>query len=110
MSSEAPERPVRQTIATILGVITALCTVGWYGSFAVMSFELKHGGFDGPPFYPGIIAVVGLVLTLPLALLCGVVALLLIGPRGSKLAWISLLLYLVPLLCGIIVAGLLKLK
>ena len=52
------------------------------------------------PFFPGVIEVVGLVVTLPIAVLCTVVSLFLVGAKRSRLAWISLCLYFVPVVCG----------
>jgi hypothetical protein len=96
-----------QLAATVLGVVTALCTAAGYLSYALTVIELGGAGFDAPPFYPGMIFVIGLILTLPPAVLCTVIALALVGPRHSKLAWISLSAYLLPLTIVFIWAALL---
>jgi putative exporter of polyketide antibiotics len=88
-----------------LGVVTLLCTLGWYLSFALVCIELKLVGNDDPPFFPGIIMVFALIVTLPIALICTAVSMWLVGPRRCKLAWISLCIYLLPL----VIAALLKL-
>ena len=86
-----------------LGAVTALCAVGWFLSLAMTMFEVHRVADDAPPFYPGIIMVIGLVVTLPPALICTAIAVFLVGPRRSKLSWISLCVYLLPVV--IIVVG-----
>ena len=88
--------------ATILGVITAFCTLGWYCSYIITILALKDIGDTAPPFYPGIISLLGLVVTLPPALICTAISLILVGPRRSKLSWISLSIYLLPFFIVII--------
>ena len=88
--------------ATIMGVITAFCTLGWFISYAITVSALNELGDSAPPFYPGIISLLGLVLTLPPALICTIISLILVGPRRSKLAWISLSIYFLPFIIVII--------
>jgi hypothetical protein len=90
----------RQRWATVLGVTVALCAAGWFASIALTMVALKTND-SGIPFFPGMIEVVGLVVTLPPALVCTGFALFLVGPRRAKLAWISLCLFSLPVLCGI---------
>ena len=103
MDSLTPISPARRPWAIGLGMITVLCTLGLFLSFVVMSFELKRVGYDAPPFYPGIIVFFALVLTLPPALICTGISLFLVGPRRSKLAWISLSIYFLPIVIGLVV-------
>jgi hypothetical protein len=58
---------------------------------------------SGIPFFPGIIMVIGLVLTLPPAVVCTVIASCLVGVRGAKLAWISLCLFALPVIFGLVI-------
>ena len=80
--------------------MVALCATGWFASIAFTMRALKTTE-SGMPFFPGIIMGVGLVLTLPPAIICTLVAIILVGPRRSKLAWVSLCLFALPLLCGV---------
>jgi hypothetical protein len=90
----------RQAWATALGVVVALCAAGWFASISLTIVALKTID-SGIPFFPGIIEVIGLVVTLPPAIICTGIALFLVGPRRAKLAWISLCLFALPVLCGI---------
>jgi len=68
-----------------------------------MSFELDRiGDNDAPPFYPGIIAFIGLAATLPPAFICTAVAIILVGPRRTKPAWISLCIYFLPFVVAVV--------
>ena len=96
MSSQPSISSARCVWALGLGVVTALCTVGLFLSLLVTGLELRRVGYDAPPFYPGIISLVGILVTLPPALICTAIALFLAGPRRSKLAWVSLCLYFLP--------------
>lgn len=100
MSSDSTISPTRIAWARGLGVVVALCAFGWFASVGLTIFALKTIDSD-MPFFPGIIEVIGLVVTLPPAILCTVIAMILVGPRRAKLAWMSLGLFLLPVLCGI---------
>ena len=100
MTSETPISPKRNAWAKGLSVVVALCAFGWFASIAFTMVALKTIESD-IPFFPGIIMVIGLVVTLPPAVLCTVIAMFLVGPRRAKLAWISLGLFLIPVLCGV---------
>jgi len=83
-----------------LGVVVALCAAGWFASIAFTMVALKTVD-SGIPFFPGIIMVIGLAVTLPPAIICTVIALLLVGPRRANLAWMSLCLFALPVIFGI---------
>ena len=83
-----------------MGVVVALCALGWFASIAFTMVALKTIDSD-IPFFPGIIMVIGLVVTLPPAILCTVIAMFLVGPRRAKLAWMSLCLFALPVIYGI---------
>ena len=90
----------RHAWAKGLGVVVALCAFGWFASIGFTMVALRTIESD-IPFFPGIIIVVGLLVTLPPAIVCTVIAMILVGPRGAKLAWMSLCLFLLPVLCGV---------
>ena len=100
MTSEIQISPKRNAWAQGLGVVVALCAFGWFASIAFTMVALKTIDSE-MPFFPGIIMVIGLIVTLPPAILCTVIAMVLVGPRRAKLAWLSLCLFLVPVLCGV---------
>lgn len=95
--------PKRWAWAKGLGVVVALCALGWFASIGFTMVALRTVESE-MPFFPGIIMVVGLVLTLPPAIVCTVIAMILAGPRGAKLAWMSLCLFLLPVVFGVGIA------
>jgi hypothetical protein len=100
MTAEISISPKRHAWAKGLGVVVALCALGWFASIAFTMIGLKTIDSD-IPFFPGIIMVIGLVVTLPPAILCTVIAVFLVGPRRARLSWMSLCLFLLPVLCGV---------
>jgi len=102
MTSETQISPRRIAWAKGLGVIVVLCAFGWFASIAFTMIALKTTD-SAIPFFPGIIMVIGLVVTLPPAILSTVVAMFLVGPRRARFAWLSLCLFLLPVLCGVVI-------
>jgi len=100
MTPQTPISPKKRAWATGLGVVVALCAAGWFASIVLTMVALKTVD-SGIPFFPGIIMVVGLVVTFPPAVICTVIALFLVGPRRAKLAWMSLCLFALPVIFGI---------
>lgn len=88
--------PRRAAVAIGLGVVTLVCSALFYGSIFLTMSEVGSIGDDAPPFYPGIIMIIGFGCTFPPALVCTIVAICLVGFARCKLAWISLCLLLVP--------------
>jgi hypothetical protein len=88
MTTETQISPKRMFIATALGVITLLCAVLFYLSFGFVTLQAIGGVYDGP-----ILVFIVLFLTLPPAIICTIISLILVGPRWCKLAWISLCSY-----------------
>ena len=84
--------PARRFIAVALGVVTVLCTLLWILTFALIVMQSVAGVYESPVLGVGV-----LVVTFPPALLCTIVALVLVGPRRCKLAWISFCIYVLPL-------------
>ena len=100
MASETSINPKRHAWAKGLGVVVALWAFGWFAWIAFTLIALKT--FDSDiALFPGFFMVIGLVVTLPPAILCTVIAMFLVGPRRAKFAWISLCLFLLPVLCGV---------
>lgn len=95
MSVQRQVTPKKAAWATGLGVVAALCTTVWFASVGFTVLAAKHVESD-IPFFPGIIMMAGLVVTLPIAVICTVIAWMLVGARQAKLAWVSLSLFLLP--------------
>jgi uncharacterized membrane protein YkgB len=72
--------PARRYTATALGVITLICAVAVV--LLIASDLFTSGG------YGGMAAFFLLIITLPFTLLCTLFAILLVGTRRCKLAWI----------------------
>lgn len=99
MATTTQVSPKRQLVATRLGVITLLCVILFYLSFAFVMWQTVAGIYDGP-----ILVFVTLFLTAPLAIICTVISLMLVGPRRCKLAWISLCAYPLFFILALIIA------
>jgi len=87
-----PPSPIRRFLSFGLGIITLLCTTSFWIALAFMTAQLYAGVYEGPE-----LGVVVLFLTLPIAVICTVSAMLLAGSNYSKLAWVSFSLYTLPL-------------
>jgi hypothetical protein len=96
MTSDAQISPPRKLVVTIFGVITLLCAILFFLSFLFVMWQAVAGVYDG-----AILLFVVLFLTLPPAILCTVVSLILVGPRQCKLAWVSLCMFVLPFLIAI---------
>jgi hypothetical protein len=83
---------LRRAIAMTLGVVTVLCALLWFLTFAFIVAQSIAGVYDSPFLALGILA-----LTFPPALFCTTIAIILVGPRHCKLAWIALCIYVAPL-------------
>ncbi len=94
MSSLPPVQPpstIRRIFAIGLSVVTLKCALLYWLGYAFVTAQIYAGVYGGPEL---LIAVT--FVTLPPALLCTVVALILVGWRRCKLAWISLSLFAWP--------------
>jgi len=76
-------------IATVLGVMTAICAVFWCFYLMSVISELWHMG-SVPPFRFRRLSAFGLFLYGSPAIACTVVSSCLVGPSRCKLAWLSL--------------------
>jgi hypothetical protein len=88
MSSDAAVEPLsatRRFLAIGLSVITLLCALLYWLAYAFVTAQVYAGVYGGPEL---LIAVT--VLTLPPAIVCTVIAMVLVGPLRCKLSWISL--------------------
>lgn len=92
----ATERsPAKRHIATILGVITLMCA----GAIVFMIAADLWGAVMGwkDTGYGVVGGVMLFIITLPVALLCTLFAILLVGTRRCRLAWITFCVVYVPL-------------
>jgi hypothetical protein len=89
----------RKAVAVALGIVSLLCAVLFYLSFAFVMWQSIAGVYDGP-----ILVFVALFFTLPPSIVCTVIALFLVGPRRCKLAWMSLCSYPLFFILVLIVA------
>jgi hypothetical protein len=99
MTSDTPISQTKKFIATALGIITLLCAVFFHLSFGLVIWQAVAGVYPGAGF-----VFIVLLITLPPAILCTVISLILVGPRRCKLAWISLCTFALPFAIAIGVA------
>lgn len=83
--------PLKQAWANALGAVTTFCTLNFFLSYLITDLQSKTGGFG--PYFFDIVRYVVIPITMPLVIICTSIALDLVGPRRSKLAWISCCLY-----------------
>jgi hypothetical protein len=101
MNSQDLPSPTKRFFAKALGIITMLCAALFFLSFVFVFLQAVTGVYDGP-----ILIFIVLFLTLPPAIVCTIISLILVGPRRCKLAWISLCAFVVPfVLCVCIALG-----
>lgn len=101
MNSQDLPSLTKQFFAKALGIITMLCAALFFLSFVFVFLQAVTKVYDGP-----ILMFVVLFFTLPPAIVCTIISLILVGPRRCKLAWISLCSFAVPfVLCIGIVLG-----
>jgi hypothetical protein len=101
MNSQDLPSPTKRFFAKALGIITMLCAVLFFLSFVFVFLQVASGVYDGP-----ILMFAVLFFTLPPAIVCIIISLILVGPRRCKLAWISLCTFAVPfVLCICITLG-----
>ena len=91
--------PTRRRIALALSIITLLCAILFYLSIAFVTLQAIGGVYDGP-----ILALVALFFSLPTAIVCTVIALVLVGHRECKIALISLCSYPLFFILALIMA------
>jgi hypothetical protein len=98
MTSDTQVSRTRKLVVTALGIVTLLCVVLYFLSFLLGMWQAVAGVYDGPPIlFWGV-----LFFTLPSAIICTVISLILVEPRGCKLAWISLCVF--PLSIVVLIA------
>jgi hypothetical protein len=81
----AVARKIRQRFAVGLSVVTLLCALLYWLVYAFVTAQVYAGVYDGP-----VLLILVTILTGFPALLCTVTAMILVGWRRCKLAWISL--------------------
>ncbi len=97
MTSDTQVSRTRKLVVTALGIVTLLCATLYFLSFVLVIWQMLACVYDGP-----IGSIVIVTFTLPTAIICTVISLILVGPRGCKLAWISLCVF--PLSIIILIA------
>ena len=97
MISDTQVSRTRKLVVTALGIVTLLCAVLYFLSFVLGMWQAVAGFYDGPP----ILFWVVLFFTLPTAIICTVISLILVGPRRGKIAWISPCVFALPVLVAI---------
>jgi hypothetical protein len=88
--------PARRHAATVLGVITVLFAGLIVFMFAGDLFLTVAGSKDTG--YGVVGGVMFFIITLPFALLCTLFAILLVGTRRCRLAWVTFCVVYVPLI------------
>jgi hypothetical protein len=97
MTSDTQVSRTRTFVVTALGIATLLCATLYFLSFVLGMWQAVAGVYDGPP----IVFWVVLFFTLPTAIICTVISLVLVGPRRGRLAWVSLCVFALPFLVAI---------
>jgi hypothetical protein len=97
MNSQDLPSPTKRFFAKALGIITMLCAALFFLSFVFVFLQAVTGVYDGP-----ILMFAVLFLTLPQAIICTIISLILVGPRRCKLAWISLCTFALPFVIAIV--------
>jgi hypothetical protein len=93
VNSPVPALPsfARRSFALASGVGTALCATLFSLTYAFVAAQVFAGVYDNP-----LLLIIITAFTLPPAIVCTGIAMLLVGPRYCKLAWISLSLFVIP--------------
>jgi hypothetical protein len=84
--------------AKILGGIVALFTALWLLIILFVILQMIGGVYEG-----GELVFVGVFLTAPPVFICSILAMILVGPKRCKMAWLSALLWLAPWVVSIII-------
>jgi uncharacterized membrane protein (DUF485 family) len=88
MSAVLPPLPpsaTRRSFAIALSIITLLCALLYWLVLAFITAQIHAGVYGGPE-----LGIAATILMLPPAAICTIIALILVGWRRCKLAWISL--------------------
>ncbi|SRR5712692_6838736 len=96
MTSDTQVSRTRKLVVTALGIVTLLCAALYFLSFEFVMWQAVAGVYDGP-----IGSMVVLFFTLPPAVICTVISLILVGPRRCKFAWVSLCVFALPFVVAI---------
>jgi hypothetical protein len=90
----------RRGWALALSVVSLLCVALFVLALAFNCLQASAGVYDGP-----LLTILAAFFTFPIALLCTIVSMVLVGPRNCKLAWLSLSGYTLPIILAIIAAA-----
>jgi hypothetical protein len=97
MNSQDLPSPTKRFFAKALCIITMLCAILFFLSFAFVCLQVAGGVYDGP-----ILMFAVLFFTFPPSIVCTIISLILVGPRRCKLAWISLCTFALPFVIAIV--------
>ena|ERR1039457_3726996 len=90
----------RRGWALALSLVSFLCAAVFLMAVAFNCWQASAGVYEGP-----LLAIVAAFFTFPVALLCTVVSVVLVGARNCKLAWLSLSGYTLPIALAIVAAA-----
>jgi putative exporter of polyketide antibiotics len=92
-NSSVPAAPslTHRLFALISGVVTALCATLFSLTYAFVAAQVVAVAYDNP-----LLLFIVTALTFPPAIVFTSIAMLLVGPRHCKLAWISLSFFAIP--------------
>lgn len=74
-----------------MSIVTVLCAGVYWLAYAFVAAQVYAGVYGGPE-----LLIAATILTLVPALICTSIALILVGPRRCKLAWLSLSSFALP--------------
>jgi glucan phosphoethanolaminetransferase (alkaline phosphatase superfamily) len=97
---EARPSRMRRGWALALSVVSFLCAAVFLLAVAFNCWQASAGVYNGP-----LLALVAALFTFPVALLCTLVSVVLVGARHCKLAWLSLSSYSLPIVLAIVAAA-----
>jgi hypothetical protein len=92
--------PTKRGWALALSVVSLLCVALFLLALAFNCLQASAGVYDGP-----LLTIIAGFLTFPVALLCTIASMALVGARNCRLAWLSLSGYTLPIILAIIVAA-----
>src|SRR5713101_9710228 len=96
MTSDTQVSRTRKLVVTVLGIVTLLCAFLYFLRFVLLTWQAVAGVYGSPVLF-----FVVLFFTLPTAIICTVISLIVAAPRPCKLAWISLGMFALPFVIAI---------
>lgn len=103
MNSIEPKKEIASWRCLVAGLFSAgalLFTILWLAICAFVMLQIIGQVYEG-----GELVFAGIFLTAPPVFICTIGALLLVGPKRCKLAWMSALFYFSPVIVALILAA-----